>query len=130
MKLRMRDWIATLLVAAVVVPYVGDLVRGSMPFIEDPRGMAGAGLVLGLVAAPVAGRGEPSEQRNSAKLVLTVVSLLVGVAALAFAETFVASALLAVFMVSIVAVLAVHLWSASASPTAMGRGWRIPDARA
>jgi hypothetical protein len=48
MRLTRRDAIATGLIAAVVVPYVGFLIRGEMPFIEDPRGMAAVGLV-GLV---------------------------------------------------------------------------------
>ena len=49
MKLTLRDGIATLLVAAILVPYVGYLVNGEMPFIKDPRGMAATGLVLGLL---------------------------------------------------------------------------------
>jgi hypothetical protein len=56
MKIGWRDVAATLLVAAIVVPYIGYLVRGSMPFIQDPRGMAATGLVLGLAAAAVVGR--------------------------------------------------------------------------
>jgi hypothetical protein len=55
-KIGWRDGVATLLVAAIVVPYVGYLVRGSMPFIQDQRGMTATGLVLGLPAAAVAGR--------------------------------------------------------------------------
>jgi len=55
-KICWRDAVATLLVAAIVVPYIGYLVRGSMPFIQDPRGMAATALVLGLAAAAVVGR--------------------------------------------------------------------------
>lgn len=55
MRLTKRDAFATVIVAAVVVPYVGYIVRGSMPFIEDPRGMAGVGLI-GLLLAAWAGR--------------------------------------------------------------------------
>jgi len=55
-KVGFRDVVATLLVAAIVVPYVGYRVRGSMPFIEDPRGMAATALVLGVAAAAVVGR--------------------------------------------------------------------------
>jgi hypothetical protein len=55
-KIGWRDGVATLLVAAVVVPYIGYLVKGSMPFIHDPRGMAATALVLGLAAAAVLGR--------------------------------------------------------------------------
>ena len=47
MKIGWRDGVATLLVSAVVVPYVGYLVKGSMPLIHDPRGMAATALVLG-----------------------------------------------------------------------------------
>jgi hypothetical protein len=39
---------ATVLVAAVAIPYVGYLIRGEMPFIQDPVGMAVTG-VVGLI---------------------------------------------------------------------------------
>ncbi|KOX06098.1 hypothetical protein ADK65_02490 [Streptomyces sp. NRRL B-1140] len=39
------DILTTLIVAAVVVPFIGYSVRGSMPFVQDPRGMAGVGIV-------------------------------------------------------------------------------------
>ena len=55
MRLTLRDLVATILVAAVGVPYVGYLVNGEMPFIKDPRGMSAVGLVLGAAAA-----GDPS----------------------------------------------------------------------
>jgi prepilin signal peptidase PulO-like enzyme (type II secretory pathway) len=45
MRITRRDALATVVFAAILVPYVGYLIRGSMPFIEDPRGMAGVGLV-------------------------------------------------------------------------------------
>src|ERR1051325_1136194 len=37
--------LATLIAAAAVVPFIGYSVRGSMPFVQDPRGMAGIGIV-------------------------------------------------------------------------------------
>ena len=43
-KLTIRDLMTTLIVAAVVVPFIGYSVRGSMPFVHDPRGMAGVGI--------------------------------------------------------------------------------------
>jgi len=55
-KLDFRDLVATLIVAAVVVPFIGYSVRGSMPFVEDPRGMAGVGIVGGLLAFIAFGR--------------------------------------------------------------------------
>jgi hypothetical protein len=33
--------VATLVVAAVVVPFIGYSVRGSMPLVHDPRGHGG-----------------------------------------------------------------------------------------
>lgn len=39
------------LLAAIAVPYIGYLIRGDMPFVQDPRGMAAIGLVVGVVAS-------------------------------------------------------------------------------
>ncbi len=97
---RSRDFVATLLVVAIGIPYVGYLVRGEMPFIQDPRGMSATGLILGLVAFFVAARDVPEQLRTTVTAV-SVVSLLLGVAALAFAEAAAAEVLLAVFMASI-----------------------------
>ena len=52
-RLTIRDAMATVLVLAVAIPYVGYLIRGEMPFIQDPRGMATTG-VIGLVLCFVA----------------------------------------------------------------------------
>jgi hypothetical protein len=52
-KLTVRDLLATLITAAVVVPFIGYSVRGSMPFVQDPRGMAGV-VIVGTVLAFVA----------------------------------------------------------------------------
>ncbi len=52
-KLSVRDGIATVALLAVLIPYVGYLIRGEMPFIEDPRGMAAVGLI-GLMLAVAA----------------------------------------------------------------------------
>lgn len=56
MKISRKEGIASLLVLAVVVPYIGYVVRGSMPFIQDPRGMAATGLILGGIAFAIVGR--------------------------------------------------------------------------
>jgi hypothetical protein len=55
-KLTLKDLLATLIVAAVVVPFVGYSVRGSMPFVHDPRGMAGVGIVGAVLAIAAFGR--------------------------------------------------------------------------
>jgi hypothetical protein len=55
-KLTFRDLLATLIVAAVVVPFIGYSIRGTMPFLQDPRGMAGVGIVGAVAALAVFGR--------------------------------------------------------------------------
>ena len=65
--------------------------------------MSATGLVLGLVAFFVASRDVPQSLRTTF-LVVATASLLVGVAALVFAETAAAGILLAVFMGSILVV--------------------------
>ena len=54
-KLTRRDLLATLIIAAVVVPFIGYSARESMPFVHDPRGMAGVGVAGGLLAFAVLG---------------------------------------------------------------------------
>ncbi len=56
-KLTARDLVATLIIAAVVVPFIGYSVRGSMPFVQDPRGMAGVVIVGALLTFAALGRG-------------------------------------------------------------------------
>ncbi|HET8602670.1 MAG TPA: hypothetical protein VFM09_01975 [Marmoricola sp.] len=109
MRLKMRDLIATALVAAVVVPYVGYLVRGSMPYIEDARGMAAVGLVLGFFAFVVARTGDAFDRIGKTEVVLGTSMLVLGGAALVFAETAAAEVLLAVFVCAIVVMWAVEL---------------------
>ncbi len=55
-KLTARDLLATLIIAAVVVPFIGYSARGSMPFVQDPRGMAGVVIVGTVLAFAVFGR--------------------------------------------------------------------------
>jgi hypothetical protein len=55
-KLTVRDLLATLITLAVVVPFIGYSVRGSMPFVQDPRGMSGVVIVGTVLAFVVFGR--------------------------------------------------------------------------
>jgi hypothetical protein len=55
-KLTLRDLLATLITAAVVVPFIGYSVRGSMPVVQDPRGMAGVVIAGTVLAFAVFGR--------------------------------------------------------------------------
>jgi hypothetical protein len=71
-----------------------------MPFIQDPRGMAATGLVLGLAAAAVAGRAAfRPEPMHRAALGTGVVALALGIAALLVGTS---EVLLAVFIAAIV----------------------------
>ena len=105
-RLNVWDWLATLAVAAIAVPYFGYVVNGSMPFVQDPRGMAGVGLVLGAVAYLALNKAASMSKVEKG---LAGGSLLFGVVALALAETLVADVLLAVFMGTILVVWAVEI---------------------
>ena len=109
MKWSARDGIASLLVAAIVIPYVGYLAQGEMPFIEDPRGMSAVALVLGVAAFLVAGAMISPGAWGKVEIVLALVTLTVGIVALVFAEAAAAEALLAAFIVMIVADWAVTM---------------------
>jgi hypothetical protein len=109
MKLKFKDLLATIVFAAIAVPYVGYLINGEMPFIKDPRGMSATGLVLGLVAFLVMRQDDLFDRFGKAKTGLAAVSLVLGLVALGLAETAAAEVLLAVFMGSILVVWAVEL---------------------
>ena len=109
MRLRMRDLVGTLLVAAIGVPYIGYLINGEMPFIKDPRGMSAVGLVLGVIAFLVMRAGDAFDRLGKAETVLAALTLGLGVVALLLAETAAAEILLAVFMASIFVTWAVEL---------------------
>jgi hypothetical protein len=86
-KLTVRDLLATLVVAAVVVPFVGYSVRGSMPFVQDPRGMAGLGIVGAVLAFAAFGRRAfGTGTFETIMATLAVVTIGFGIAAL-IAET-------------------------------------------
>lgn len=109
MRLTLRDYVGTILVAAIGVPYVGYLINGDMPFVKDARGMSATGLILGVVAFFVLKRGDTLDRLGMTEAGVGVVSLMLGIVALAFAETAAADVLLAVFMGSILVVWATEL---------------------
>lgn len=74
MRLTRYDAVATLLFAAILAPYLGYVANGSMPFVQDPEGMAATALILGALAAYVGGWIAPRLD-----------TIAVGVAALALA---------------------------------------------
>jgi hypothetical protein len=103
MRLTLRDLIATIVVAAIAVPYVGYLIDGEMPFVEDPRGMSGVGLLLGVVAFLVLGF-DTTGRLGKVGLGFAALSVVLGFVSLGLAETGAAEVLLAVFMGSILLV--------------------------
>ena len=109
MRGRVRDLVATLLVSAIAVPYIGYLINGEMPFIKDPRGMSATGLVLGVAAFLVLRRGDTVDTVGKVEIGLGLGALALGLVALFLAETAAAEVLLAVFMGSILIVWAVEL---------------------
>ncbi|MCX2950312.1 hypothetical protein [Lentzea sp. NEAU-D7] len=109
MRLGVKDVVATVLVALIAIPYIGYLVNGEMPFVKDPRGMAAVGLVLGVAAFLVVRWGDALDRVGMAETGLAVLVLALGVVTLFLAETAAAEVLLAVFMGSILLMLAVEL---------------------
>jgi hypothetical protein len=91
-----KDTVATGLVAAVVVIYVGYLLFDGIPFVEDVRGMAAVGLVLSFASRRIGGRHGFRHQRVA--MAANVGSLALGFAALATENAVV----LALFVASIV----------------------------
>lgn len=109
MRLTIRDLIATVLMLAIAIPYVGYLIRGEMPFIEDPRGMSAVGLLLGTTGFIALRTGDAFDRAGKLETAAALVSLGLGLAALALSETAAAEVLLAVFMASILAVWAIEM---------------------
>ena len=125
MRRTLRDLIATALLLAIGIPYVGYLVAGEMPLVEDARGLSAVGLLFGAVMFLVLRTGDESDRAGKLESGFAVVSLALGLVAVAFAETGAAEVLLAVFMVSLLAVWAVEVADHSGlvhwhGPTATG----------
>ena len=123
MRFAYRNTVASLLVAAILVPYLGYLVRGEMPFLKDPRGMAATGLVLGLAAVGLAGSAVfAGGVWHRITLVVGVITLGLGVATV-WAET--NEVLLAAFMAGIAVTFAlaevVHVEEPVAATQTHGR---------
>lgn len=119
MRITTSDVVVTLLLAAVVVPYVGYLARGEVPFVQDPRGMGGVGLLFGLVAVLRVGRA--AFQRDVAhRVALTsgVAALGLGVATITVGTS---EVLLGCFVAAIVVTWALGEFAAHHAPLPAGR---------
>lgn len=109
MRLTIRDLLATILVVALGVYYVGYLLNGSMPLVQDARGMSAVGLVLGTAAFLVMRYGDPFDRYEKVTTAVAAGALALGLVALFLAETAAAEWLLAAFMVSILVVWAMEV---------------------
>jgi NhaP-type Na+/H+ or K+/H+ antiporter len=109
MKLTTRDFVSTLLIVLVVVPYAGYLAFGEMPFVEDARGMAAVGLALGTVAYLVLSSGDPRGLTDSVESGVALAAFVLGFVAFALAETAAAEALLAAFIGAILIAWAIKM---------------------
>lgn len=107
MRLRLRDVLALLLMAAVLVPYVGYLVNGSMPLIGDPDAMASTGLLFGGLAFWVIRGGDRPLRPGRAEGGAAVLALVLYVLTIALSAA--AEVLLAAFICSLLLVLAIDL---------------------
>jgi hypothetical protein len=105
-RLTIKDVVATALLVAVAIPYVGYLVRGEMPFIQDPRGMATVGLI-GLVLSFLAWGIGVHTRFGKVMLLLGAVAIGFGLAAI-FIGAEGSEVLLAVFMGAIAIVYLVE----------------------
>jgi hypothetical protein len=117
MEFTRKDVWATALVAAIVVAYFGYVAFGSLPFIEDVRGMAAVGLILGFASRRIGGREAFPRQRVA--FVAGLASMGLGIIALATQSEVV----LALFIASIVG-----LWVAAAYVRTRGHTGRVPVA--
>lgn len=108
-RLTTRDYVASALVAVIVMVYLGYLVWDNMPVVQDARGMAGLGVAVGFSAFIIIRGPDILDLTGFAEVVLAGLSLLLGLTTLVLAHTAVAETLLAVFIASIVVVWAVEL---------------------
>ena len=109
MRLTLRDLVASVLLLAIAVPYGIYLVNDTAPLVDDARGMAAGGLLIGAVMVLVLRSADEFDTVGKVESLVAFTSLALGVVALAFAETAAAEVLLAVFMVSILVVWAVEV---------------------
>ena len=109
MRLGLRDAVAALLMAGIITPYAGLLVRGRMPYVEDVRMMAAVALVLGSAAILVADQLSIATYLGRVEIGFALVTLALGVIAMAFATTVFGQLLLGAFVAGIMLTWGVQL---------------------
>jgi hypothetical protein len=127
MRLGLRDAVAALLMAGIITPYAGLLVRGRMPYVEDVRMMAAVALVLGSAAILVADQLSVATYLGRVEIGFALVTLALGVIAMAFATTVFGQLLLGAFVAGILLTWGVQLLDHAGYST--GSAARGPDGR-
>lgn len=100
-RLTTRDYVASALVALIILTYLGHLVWDQMPLVQDARGMAALGVAVGFSAFIIIRGSDILDVTGFAELVLALMSLLLGFTTLVLSHTAIAETLLAVFIASI-----------------------------
>lgn len=117
MRFSRREIVATAIVAAIVVPYVGYLVRGAVPFVDTAREMAATAVLLGFAAARVAGGRAFRGQHGRTAGWIGVLAAGGGTALIVWGEpALLTEMLLALFIGSIVVI-----WAMAVRPQAVTR---------
>ncbi|HEY3560631.1 MAG TPA: hypothetical protein VGL05_24365 [Kribbella sp.] len=109
MRLRARDVVALVLLAAVVIPYLGYLGYGEIAMIHTARAMASLSLMLGAIAFCVIRGGHRPAQVGRAEAGAAAFAVLLYFVTVALAETVAAELLLAAFILCLVLVIALDL---------------------
>ena len=108
-RLGLRDAVAALLLAGIITPYAGLLVRGRMPYVEDVRMMAAVALVLGGAAILTADQLSFTTVIGRLEIGFALVTLALGIIATAFATTTFGQLLLGAFVTGILLTWGVQL---------------------
>jgi len=109
MRLGLRDAVAALLMAGIITPYAGLLVRGRVPYVEDVRTMAAVALVLGGSAILIADQLSIATLFGRVEIGFALITLALGVIAMAFATTTFGQLLLGAFVMGILLTWGVQL---------------------
>jgi hypothetical protein len=110
MRLRGRDIVAMLLVVAVLVPYVGYLVNGRMPLIDNSRAMASTGLLFGVLAFAIIRGGGRQPRLGRVEGGAAELAVVLYVLAIALSQTAAGELLLAAFVLCLMTVFALDLF--------------------
>jgi hypothetical protein len=118
---RTRDLVATVLVGALVVPYVAVVVGNEVLLAEDLRAMSALALMLGGSALVLLSDDRYEDAVSWLATVLSVAATTAGLLALALADTSAARLLLIVFVGLVMTVWVVQLTEHLAGGRSSGR---------